>query len=210
MRKIFTLFFLFAIFFQAVAVHAEEYNFRKTRWGMSQEQIMDSEESDNYLRNQKSLLYTVQVLEKAMLAEYYFVENKLVRAGYTLAESHIVDTKYVGDYGEIKEVLNRKYGDPKEDRVVWKNDYFKSNPQQWGTAVSVGHLSFFSVWETDSTIIAASLTGGDFKFSCKVVYQSKELMHLEKKIGNKGTDNELPGKKNDERNKKMRKAMENF
>ncbi len=204
---------VFTVLFSAVAIGAEKYTFRKTRWGMSQEQIMDSEESKLYLRGERNLVYNAKVLEKEMIIDYFLIDDKLIRAGYTLAENHIADNQYIGDFGEIKEVLNRKYGDPIEDRTIWKNDYFKSNLRQWGTAVSVGHLSFFSAWETDSTVITASLTGGQFKFSCIVVYKSKKLIHLEKKAGNvgkPGTGDELSGNKSEERNEKMQEAMEDF
>ncbi len=66
---------VFTVLFLANAIGAEEYNFRKTRWGMSQEQIMDSEESKLYLRGERNLVYNAKVLEKEMIVDYFLIDD---------------------------------------------------------------------------------------------------------------------------------------
>ncbi len=42
-----------------------------------------------------------------------------------------------------------------------------------GSAVSVGHVSFFTTWDTDETTIILALRGDNYEIDLKVVYTSK-------------------------------------
>ena len=190
----------------------EQYHFRKAKWGMSQEEIIDLEDAKLEFRNPRRLAFKTEVLDKQMAVEYFSVGDKLCRAGYTLVEHHLNENRYVSDYMDFKEILYGKYGEPVEDRTEWRNEYFKNNSTQWGVAVAAGYLSFLSVWETDDTIIEASLSGEKFNVRCMISYKSKKLAHLEKQqaeVGDISKPNGLSAgdKKQD---KKLRKAMDDF
>ncbi len=179
---------------------------------MSQEEVIDSEGAKLKFQNNRRLAFQTKVLDKQMAVEYFSAGDKLCRAGYTLIERYLNENRYVADYMDFKEVLYGKYGEPVEDKTVWKNNIFKSNSSQWGVAVAAGYLSFFSIWETDDTMIQASLTGGNFNVSCVIVYKSKKLIHLENQLEKTGDTSKPDGLSagDEKHNKKLRKAMNDF
>ena len=86
--------------------------------------------------------------------------------------------EYINDYEKLKKNLSIKYGEPVEDATNWKNNLFKSRPDSWGTAVGMGHLSFFAKWETTTTEILLALTGDNFKETLLIKYESKKHKNL--------------------------------
>jgi hypothetical protein len=164
---------------------AREDNFRKTKWAMTSAQVRatEPEKPDNETqKGPKTFLFyhdTVSGLSCHVL--YIFAYDKLVRAKYIVTDKHTNMTDYLSDYRTLSEALATKYGSPKENDVLWKNDLYKNDPQDWGMAVAVGHLSMYTKWETSTTIIFLSLSGENYKISLDVEYSSKEMDSLEDK-----------------------------
>ena len=160
---------------------SEDFDFRKTRWGMtvaevkSSEPLTVAEEGKNYLG------YKTQVIGKNVLVIYIFADNQLVRSKYMLAESHTNKNDFITDYDDFKEILQKKYGKPSLDKIFWKNDLYKDDHSDWGIAISLGHLIHLSKWETQDTEIIDILTGENYKITCGVEYASKNLKSIEKK-----------------------------
>lgn len=175
---------LLVVFFAELSF-ADEYNFRKTKWGMSIAQVKSSEPLDVVKEDENLLGYKTNVIGKDVLVAYFFIDNQLVRARYVLAESHTNKNDFITDYNDFKEILTKKYGKPKQDETFWKNDLYKDDYSDWGTAISIGHLVYLSSWETQDTEINNVLTGDNFDISCIVEYSSKNLKELEKKAQEK-------------------------
>lgn len=164
---------------------ADEYTFRKTKWGMTVSQVKSSETltvSDyQHEEGREGLMYKTTVINKSVLLFYLFVDNKLVNAMYSLQERHTNKNDYITDYEDFKDVLISKYGRPQTDEVLWKNDLFKNKGLfDNGTCISLGHLQYASVWETQDTRIVNRLYGENFNISCGVAYFSRELEELVK------------------------------
>jgi hypothetical protein len=175
----FTVALLVAIVFATAAtVSAQEFDFRKTKWGMSPDEVVASEGKEPQERSDNLAVYSTKISGKDFLLIYQFIEKKLAIAGYMLDEKHTNKTDYISDYNEIKELLVKKYGEPTEDQQEWKNDLYKNNTAKWGTAISVGHLSYKSIWETPNTIINLGLHGDNYEIHCAVLYNSKEHQAL--------------------------------
>ena len=192
MRKIQVIVIILSILFITQNALSDNYDFRKTRWGMSQKEVIKSEnikpECINCTGDGSEFLgYRVTVLNKAVLLGYTFVHGKLVMASYALNEKHTNKNDYIEDYKDFKEALIKKYGRPKIDNVDWRNDLYKDSPSDWGLAVSLGQLEYISYWETDSKTIKASLRGDNYEISCWVFYESKKLAHLKEKYEKKKT-----------------------
>lgn len=51
--------------------------------------------------------------------------------------------------------------------------------EEWGFAVSLGHLVYFSTWETSETEISEALYGDNYKISFSIEYTSKSFKSLE-------------------------------
>jgi hypothetical protein len=164
---------------------ADDYTFRKTKWGMSIEQVKSSEPLEVAKEVKNFLRYKTTVIGKDVLVIYIFVDNQLVRARYALAEPHTNKNDFITDYNDFKEILTKKYGKPKQDEKLWKDDLYKEDYSDWGLAISIGHLIYFSVWETEDTEIRDVLMGENYDISCIVEYASKKLKGIEEKAKEK-------------------------
>lgn len=158
----------------------DDFNFRKTTWGMSVQQVLKSEPLETAHSEKNVLGYKVKVLDKDVYLGYIFIDNKLVRARYILAEEHSNKNDFINDYDTFKKILIKKYGKPIKDDVIWRNRLFKKNSSDWGMAISIGHLAYFSKWDTEHTEILCFLYGDNHKIKCGVEYVSKKLKQLEK------------------------------
>lgn len=176
--------FFLVVFFVENSL-ADGFNFRKTKWGMSIAQVKSSEPLEVMKEDKNLLGYNTTVIGKDVLLLYMFVNNQLVRARYGLAVSHTNKNDYIGDYNDFKEILTKKYGKPKQDETLWKNDLYKDDYSDWGFAISLGHLIYLSSWETQDTGIGNMLMGENHKIFCIVEYTSNNLKEIEKKAKEK-------------------------
>ena len=107
---------------------AEEakYDFRKTNWGMSKEQVKATEDKKPDFEDNTMLSYEVTISEKDFECAYLFLEDKLYGSGYLFFGEHTNKNLYIDDYEELKEILTKEYGKPKIDKATWKNDLLKN------------------------------------------------------------------------------------
>ena len=150
-------------------------DFRKTNWGMNKEQVKKTEKGKIVEEDENILTYQGNVAGLDCFVVYIFAEGKLVRAKYVFTETHSNKNDYILDYNKLKEILIKKYGKPIEDSQLWRNDLYKDDYQNWGFAVSLGHLVYFALWETPSTSIAMMLDGENYEINLQIEYLSKEL-----------------------------------
>ncbi len=183
MKKIilFTILFL-SIFYLIIA---EEYDFRKTKWGMGKEEVMNSESTTLIVDENDMLVYQSQVADMECLIGYFFTSNKLTRTRYLFIHEHSNETDYIYDYERLKNMLNKKYDDPIMDEQYWKGDLYKDTPSEWGMAIITGNLVYESKWITDLTEILMQLAGDNFKIFFVIEYMSKQLEKLEEEAKEK-------------------------
>ena len=189
-RNIFILLIvLFILAISNLILFAEEakYDFRKTNWGMSKEQVKATEDKKPDFETDTAFGYWVKISGKNFRCFYSFLEDKLYIGGYTSVEKHTNKNLYIDDYEEVKEALTKKYGKPKTDKVMWENDLYKSDKQDWGLAISIGHLVYAASWETSTTKINLMLSGDNYKINLDLFYTSKELEEWAKEIKEKET-----------------------
>ena len=169
------------------------FDFRKTKWGMSKKEVMASENLKPSHQEGDVLGYKTKILNKNVLLAYVFLNDKLIRTKYILAERHSNKIDFIQDYKDFVTALKKKYGEPVDEDSYWRNDLYKDNYSSWGTAISMGHLTYQSTWETDSTKIYCTLFGENFEISCAIQYgtKDKDLMNLEKKVKDKKAMDDL-------------------
>jgi len=165
------------IFSLSLMILAKEqvYDFRKTNWGMSKEQVKATEDKKPDHETDTWLGYFVTISGKDFGCFYSFLDDKLYKSGYSFTGKHTNKNYYIIDYKNLKEILTKKYGKPKKDIVLWENDLFKNDKQEWGVAISVGHLLYRATWETPTTMIALALSGNNYEIGLNMYYESKEL-----------------------------------
>jgi hypothetical protein len=150
---------------------------------MTKEQVMSSETSEFMQQDdERSLFYKGSVNDLDCRIIYVFAYDTLVRARYYIYEEHSNKYEYITDYEKLKEILKNKYGNPTKDRTTWLNSMYKDNPKDWGLAVSIGHLAYFSEWDTESTQIWLMLQGDNHEIKFTVEYTSIKYSYLDKKI----------------------------
>jgi hypothetical protein len=167
--------------FAKAAPSSTANDFRKAKWGMTKAQVKASESLTATKDMGETILYTGTLASFDVVVGYIFAGSKLVRAAYLVTEEHTNKTDHISDYNSLKELLVKKYGEPAEDKSYWKQDLYRDDPQHWGMALSMGHLVYYTKWETDRTAITMMLTGDNFEISHKIEYRSKNLGALEEK-----------------------------
>ena len=170
-----------ALFYRSILKSIKEPTFRKTKWGMNKLEIieLEGEPSDNI----DDALFYRSKLVAGIKAEiiFVFVDDALVRTKYIFNEVHSNSNDYISDYTTVKDVLVQKYGDPYTDQTNWNKDLYRDDVQNYGMAISVGHLVLKAGWLNIDSDILISLSGDNFEISHIVQYSSNALsMSLEK------------------------------
>jgi hypothetical protein len=186
-KKFLAILILVVVTFLTTHAYSNDYTFRNTKWGMSKQDVITSETLKPAEKHPNMIMYKSKLMGDNVFIIYIFVDDKVVRSKYILAEQHSNKNDYIRHYEKYKEALIKKYGKPNEDETWWRNELYKDDPSHWGMAVSMGHLIYFSKWETPETIIFAMLNGDNFEISCGIEYTSKKYEHLEKEQKDKKT-----------------------
>jgi len=192
MLKYFCFLFVFSPVFltaEKSSQRKEEYDFRKTIWGMTKETVKRTEKTKPFQEKENQLIYIDTIISLNMAVIYDFIDNKLVTTGYAVLEEHSNENLYISDYKKLKSVLVEKYGEPSDKRadgneykeILWLDDLYKDDPNRWGFAISVGDLIYQSFWEINKTEIYMRLYGDNYKISLLMQYSSKQLKHLKEK-----------------------------
>jgi len=172
-----------------------KYDYRNSRWGMKKDEVLSTEKNkpiDSRPHKQYIVVtYTGEVAGLKADYGYFFLDDILVRGGYVLREKHSNNNEYINDYNKLKEILTRKYGSPIKSDSYWYKDLYKDRPQDYGMAVSMGHLAFQSDWETDRTLIRLTLMGDNFKLNSALNYASKLHKELIDKTDRKSEEQGL-------------------
>jgi hypothetical protein len=167
---------------------SDNYDFRKSRWGMTVAEVKSSEKGNILHEKPDLVIYAGTVDKYNCHIGYIFAAGKLVRAKYIFTDEHINKNNFLDDFDSVKTILTGKYGAPKSDDTFWSDDLYKDDPDNWGMAVSAGHMTKFTKYETDSTAIILALTGENFEVSFGIEYSSKVLRSLEEEKDKKKND----------------------
>ena len=183
-RKFLTFVFIISIVTQWKISWGENYNFRHTRWGMTEEEVMATEKNGSTAieKNKNMIKYKIQILDKNFVLIYLFVQNKLIGSLYKLDEKYLNSEHFIQTYIELKEELMMKYGQPNRETTNWLNDTYRNARNKWGLALSLGHFEYITLWETQNTTIECSLRAENYNVLCLVEYWSVEYSHLSKEI----------------------------
>jgi len=136
--------------------------FRKAYWGMTQQQVIDSEGTQPEYKKDHMLMFKDSLLNFPVYAVYLFDNGKFYAGKYGFIQKHTNKNDFIDDYEKIKAALIKKYGMPKDDDKFWKNKLYKDDLSQWGFAITLGHLEISTSWETIKANILLQLTGDNY------------------------------------------------
>lgn len=165
--------------------------FRNTTWGMSKQEVKDSEDAELGTEDDDILLYSYKLDGLDCFLFYSFIDDKLFKSGYMINEEHTNPTDYISDFKKLKDSLISKYGNPVIDDEIWKDDLYKDDPSDWGMAILTGDLIYKAVWDTDDTAIMVILQGDNFHKTFAVAYESKEYSDLNETKQSESIKNDL-------------------
>jgi len=163
---------------------APEFNFRKTTWGMSRDQVKASEEAKPTGENPDVITYRYDIDGIPAIVGYLFDGDKLTRAGYLMRGSYDDPNKYIEDYDKVKESMIETYGAPAQDEMHWMEEQGSQDPAQYGKAVCDGKLRYTTAWTDGITIITERLGGEDGSCKHGLMFESIDL-YINKQAGNK-------------------------
>lgn len=166
------------LFFITLTTNAYSADFRNTSWGMTKSQVKSAEKSTFVDEISNVLLYRDRLVGIDVNVGYIFIDNKLVRAAYSFQEKYTNKNDHIRDYNSITEILKKKYGKPKLDEQDWSNSLYTEDVEDYGLAISIGHLAYTSEWDTPKTDITHSLFGNNYEITHVVIYTSKENSEL--------------------------------
>lgn len=162
----------------------DEQDFRKARWGMSQEEVI-ALEGETAERSEEILGYSGTVLGYPCLTIFHFGAGQLADGMYIFQQNHSQPGSFITDYESIQAMVDKKYGSGTHSGPLWQDRLYADDPSEWGMAVSMGHLMYFSEWTTPSTKIVLSLTGDNFETHLSLRYESISLAPLQKALAEK-------------------------
>jgi hypothetical protein len=154
----------------------EGFDFRKTNWGMSMEEVSKAETATPYGDpSDDVLMFLGNISELDCVIVYFFTNDLLTGGRYFFTEEHSNKNDYISDYENMKELLSKKYGEPTDDEDYWKKDLYKDDYQYRGMAVSMGHYVKYADWEYDVTEIGIVISGENYSINHQINYTSVEL-----------------------------------
>ena len=154
---------------------APEFNFRKTTWGMSHDQVKASEGSKPTGENPDVITYRDELDGIPAIVGYLFDGEKLTRAGYLMRGSYEDPNKYIKDYDKVKESMIKAYGAPAQDEMHWMEEQESQDPAQYGKAVCDGKLRYTTVWTDGVTMITERLGGENGTCKQGLMFESIDL-----------------------------------
>ena len=182
-RKLLAVAFIIALSVQAKLSWGENYNFRYTRWGMTEDEVIASESKlDPTEKNENLLKYKTQVLGNNVELIYQFAQNKLIGSSYKLDDNYLNSQHFINTYNKFKAKLVQKYGPAQKDETIWLNEAYRNLSNKKGLALSLGHLEYLAVWDTPSTTIDCTLKEVNYYVNCTVNYWSKEYSALKEEL----------------------------
>jgi len=137
------------LIFSMLFAFAEEYAFRQTKWGITKEEVENSEYSKLIGDYEDNLIYKAFIFDFDCDVYYFFEDGKLRSAEYNFGLFEpIENARYV--YNSFKEILIKKYGIPLEEKEKlekWDNIWML----EYGIIPERAYHE--TKWENDTTLI---------------------------------------------------------
>ncbi|TNE71494.1 hypothetical protein EP331_09380 [bacterium] len=146
-------------------------NFRNTPWGATKEQVLAVDDSPRKEVGGDYLVLTGILGDVNVDITYFFWRGHFIKGTYVSTDSFNDYGGYLEKYIWFKDLMVKKYGQPKIDIASnWNNVSLKNKPDRWLTALSQGHVEHNATWQKDNIVIQIKLAGINGKPIIKMEY----------------------------------------
>ena len=172
----------------------KEPGFRATTWGMTQAQVLASEQakpSATFQLNREVVVRYDSVPFAGFRSQllYFFADGKLVRTKHIVELPRHDLNQTIGDYDAIDAVLRESHGKPFETKNIWSDDADQEELLNYleqdratpadllvsdlflGQAIQRGHLKLYTVWMGAATRTLHGLAGEKGKVTHQIEYR---------------------------------------
>lgn len=173
MKKLLTVLLVIALLLSPLVSIADAFTFRNgVTFGMSSSEVIEKEGEEPFGKSEYVLAYLNQKSAGENCNVSYMMENDRVKAILIdFSDKHTFDNEYIDDFNKVDASLQAKYG--KTDQLNqhdWENDLYKDNPEEYGSAVSCGHLTIGSYWIVNGVEISHILQGDNYGITHGILY----------------------------------------
>ncbi len=154
-------------------------HFRGVAWGSSAAKVKTTETAPLAFEDQRAMGFQTELAGMPCRVYYIFVADQFVRGKYAFAVEHSNPNAFLHDYGILKDLLRHKYGPAREDRELWLNDLYKDDRDEWGFAISIGHLAYYAIWQSGEVSVSLYLNGDNHQISLGIDYEHTSYSKLE-------------------------------
>jgi hypothetical protein len=145
-------------------------DFKNVSWGMSVTQVKRIERLKLIEEGKDFLKYDDALTGMNCDVIYYFTEEKLSSARYTIKQKHHDPALFSEDFVALKKHLCLMYGPYVSVEDKWNDDQFKSDESKWGFAVSLGFLTRSVKWKKAETDIVLLMAGQNHEIFMNIEY----------------------------------------
>ncbi len=153
---------------------SKEIDFRVAKWGDSKAAVMQKEGKDDNAKIDRLYLFPDFIAGYKCDVAYIFTNDKLTMCKYIFNLHHTNMNEYIQDFKSIVTLLIEKYGKPDYNSTEWKNSLYRNDPDEYGFAISLGHLTYNVGWFKNETDIKIALYGENYKNTLIIQYKSKK------------------------------------
>jgi len=195
MKKLFIIFlFVFIVMVSAYAQTSPEITGRiwtgggKASWGMTYNEAMDEikgvrESYYDIIEKDSTISFLGQISQYEAIITYGFYKGSLIHVECFINPQNQLHQGRNNNYSFIKELLTIDLGNPKMNKMLWKNNMYQSDPEKWDLAVHQGHLRYLTAFKKDNTLVECKMLGKEIPSATYIkysyfkwaLYQAKKL-----------------------------------
>ena len=135
------------------------FDFRSASWLMEHDAVRSSEDLPILSDDGKVLtrMTTIQGLE--VVLGYFFGEDGLFEGGAYFFDLGSGNTRQqLAAYRMVRVSLLSTFGEPLRTRLIWSDETYKGDADNWLKALRLGHVAVEAFWRVDGTIIRHKLS----------------------------------------------------
>jgi len=154
----------------------ELYDFRSARWGMTMEDVIESEPEKPISKSDNTLDFMTTILDMQTQVRYTFKDDQLIRGGFFFKVNDNEKKDYIDSYNKLKEMLIQINRKPFIDTIRQIDTFKKIDDSNMGEAVCNGDVIYASQWDIPRADIQLLLRGENSECIITALYLSDQAI----------------------------------